>query len=541
MFTVVLRTEQTALLRGREQEQDGAAGRLRQGEELAGSQEDTRHAGGVVSRSVVDFIPGLVGLAESQMVPMAAEDHHLILQVGPGKDGAHIAGFLDLGMDVHLDPAAHLERDGLETRSFRGRKYFIQIHPGRPEQFPAAVLVQPAFHGQFTGIPRLGVIEGQVSFQMAIDTDVPAIARRLRIVQNQASCRSLAECLFELVQPPAIIGHVPSPEKRSIVIPGIVHHRDDDLAPDIHPFIIVPAILRSLDAEAAENILGLGNHHLLPCPGRPDDQVVGVAELDLARSFRHDFPAGRPAGDGHHPEGLDPTATECRLQAQPGQLPFQIIHRNVLIGSHRLPAAEGIGRDGLDPFPEDRLVLLRGILGYSRQTDLPEDVRFGHVLGIRTRSILRDGLSQFFEQLDPIRGIGSVGSLEIHRVTVEQRRPVRPAIAFPHQLRAVLAAIVGLEPVIVRLAQETLGVVDELRGEAFLQPLYQQDGLLPVSSGEIADKRIQRMPVHPPLHRSVDNPDGVVGHFHDGDVDDIHVPMSHRSRDGSGRRPLIPL
>ena len=289
---------------------------------------------------------------------MRAENHDFVLQVRARQQRAHVAGFLDFGRQVHVDPPADLERERLEAWLFRRCDRRIQVQAGGLEQLPAAVFVEPALHREFIGIFCFGIVEGQVSFQVPIDADVPSIAGRGRIVQHQAAGRALPAGLLELVQPSAVIGHVPAAEQGRVIVAGIVDHRDDDLAPDVDIGIIVPVVLRRVDAEAAEDVFRRWNRHFLSRPRSPDDQVVGIAEFRLAAALGHDFPADRPAGDGNHPERLGPAAVERRLQPQPRQLLLQIPYRQVLVGCHRLPASEFIRGDGLDPFANGGFIIL---------------------------------------------------------------------------------------------------------------------------------------------------------------------------------------
>ena len=185
---------------------------------------------------------------------------------------------------------------------------------------------------------------------------MPAVAGGLGIVQDEAAGCPLAKRLFELVQPPSVIGHVPAAEERGIVIAGIVDHRNHDLSLHIYALVIIPSILRRIDAESAEDILrALHLHHVSGACG-PYHYIFRIAQADLFLALGRQRSPDGLRRDGNHAERLEPAAAESRLEAELLQLAGEIIHRNILILGHRLPAAEFVRGQCPYPFAHQGLV-----------------------------------------------------------------------------------------------------------------------------------------------------------------------------------------
>ena len=149
---------------------------------------------------------------------------------------------------------------------------------------------------------------------MAVHAYVPAVAGGFRVVEHQAADGSLTFGLFKLVQPSAIIGHIASPEKGGVVVAGVVHHGYHNLSLDVYVGVVVPAVLRRMDAEAAEYVFGLGQFHPVLSLGGPDYQVFGILQIGLLLSLHGELIAFRFGRDGDDLERLEPAAFKGRLQ-----------------------------------------------------------------------------------------------------------------------------------------------------------------------------------------------------------------------------------
>ena len=144
---------------------------------------------------------------------------------------------------------------------------------------------------------------------------MPTIAGSLGIMQHQTACGPLTTCLLELIEPSSIIGHITSSEKLGVVVARIVYHSNHNLALHIDVGIVVPTILRGMDAKANEYIFRLRQHHLVGSTSRPHHHIIRIAQLCLLSAFYRQLAALRLGCDRDQLEGLKPAAVESRLQA----------------------------------------------------------------------------------------------------------------------------------------------------------------------------------------------------------------------------------
>ena len=185
----------------------------------------------------------------------------------------------------------------------------------------------------------------------------PVITGRLSVLKHQASCSALAAGLLKLVQPSAIISHIPASEKSVVIVTGIVYHCYHNLALYVYACIVVPAVLRSVYAKAAEDIFRLWNLHLVRSPGSPYHQVFRIKQVSLLFAAHAHLASYGLGGYGYHLEGLEPAAAKGGLKAQFLQLSGKVINGNAFIFRHWLSPAELVRSNGLDPLPEQLLVI----------------------------------------------------------------------------------------------------------------------------------------------------------------------------------------
>ena len=210
---------------------------------------------------------------------------------------------------------------------------------------------------------------------MPVHTHGPAITGCLRVVEHQASGGALAARLLELVQPSAVICHVPSAEQRCVIVAGIVHHGNHYLALYVNAGIVVPAVFRGVDSESAENVFRLGDLHLVGRPGGPNHQVVRIKQVSLLLAPDAYLVSHRLGGDGQHLERLEPAPAKGGLQAQLFQLARQVVYGDVLVFGHGFPSPELIGGQGLNPPAHQLFVIRPRGCRHLRMRRLPKEQR----------------------------------------------------------------------------------------------------------------------------------------------------------------------
>ena len=207
---------------------------------------------------------------------MGAENHRLALIVASPEDGSHVAGFPHRVLYVHFHISLYLEGEGAETGLFGIGHSLVHIHSGGGEELAGAFFVDPALDGQLVHVPGFRVVEGQVVRHVPVHAHVPAVTGGFRVVHHQAAGGAVPDGFLKLVQPSAVIGHVAAPEEGGVIKAGIVHQGYHNLALHIYILVVVPAVLRRRDAEAAEHVFGLGDNYLVRRTGRPDYCIVRI-------------------------------------------------------------------------------------------------------------------------------------------------------------------------------------------------------------------------------------------------------------------------
>ena len=130
---------------------------------------------------------------------MGTEHDGLTILAGPSQDAAHVARLLDVVSHIHLHITFHIQGKTLEARLLRSSQCLVHVHTSRKKQFPATVLVQPSPDGQFAGIARIRIIDGEIVAQVAIHTDMPPITGGFGMVEHQTTGSTLTLGLFKLI------------------------------------------------------------------------------------------------------------------------------------------------------------------------------------------------------------------------------------------------------------------------------------------------------------------------------------------------------
>ena len=202
------------------------------------------------------------------------------------------------------------------------------------------MLMQPAFDGQLIGVSGIRVIQGKIIRQVTIYTDMPSVAGGLCVVEHQTACSPLSAGLFKLIDPSSVIGHVSPPEQLMVVIARVVYHRDDNLSLYVNPCIVVPSILRSMDAETAEYVLCLPQVDLFRSTGCPHHSIVWVAQLGLLAAPYGELVTHWLGSHCNHVKRLKPTPVKGRFQTHFFQLPGKVVHCLVFVGRHGFPSTK---------------------------------------------------------------------------------------------------------------------------------------------------------------------------------------------------------
>ena len=217
--------------------------------------------------------------------------------------------------------------------------------------------MKPTFNSQFIGIASSGVIKSKIIFHMAIHAHMPAITGCLRIVQHQTTCSTLATSFLELIEPPAIVGHVSSAEECIVIKTRVVDHSYHNLALHINACIVVPSILWRMNTKATEHILCLRQFDPICSSCRPYHKVVWITKFCFSLTSDSKLTTLWLGRDSYHLKGLEPTAIEGWLQAQLFQLASQIVHRLFLVSCHRLSSSELVGSNGINPFSKELFII----------------------------------------------------------------------------------------------------------------------------------------------------------------------------------------
>src|SRR5690606_11393484 len=126
---------------------------------------------------------------------------------------------------------------------------------GAGEQLLGLVELNPADRGGLVGMAVGGIVDLLFAGPARLD-DVPAISRRLSLVNDDRGGGALPGRFLELVGPASVIGHRATVEFAfgfSDFPVRIVDEDDDRLPLYIKPGIVVPALFGGVDAIADEH------------------------------------------------------------------------------------------------------------------------------------------------------------------------------------------------------------------------------------------------------------------------------------------------
>lgn len=146
-----------------------------------------------------------------------------------------------------------------------------------------------------------------------------------------------------------------------------------------------------------------------------------------------------------------------------------------------------------------------------------------HVLRIGARFALRDGFADAFEEPHPIGRELPFPVFEVHRCGFEPATAVGVDIGVLDQLRAIMPAVEGAEIIVVRFAQEHLGLLHIDGRVAVVLQAHDLEGrgAAPVQR-KVREQRVERMTVDPVRQGRINHPDGIVFiDFQDGGVNVI--------------------
>ena len=180
-------------------------------------------------------------------------------------------------------PDADRQRQRLEGARFRHGQQLVEALAGCGEHRSGRLGMDPPGHAQGLFV-RAELHEGFAAAPRVAD-DLPGVAGGGRRVDDQAPGGALAQRLFVLEGPAAVVGERRSAEESRIVGCRLVREEDDDLALDIDPLVVIPLELGGDDA--VTDIDGFSVHlgeRLLPVVH--SDEIVEVAQAPGARSRR---------------------------------------------------------------------------------------------------------------------------------------------------------------------------------------------------------------------------------------------------------------
>ncbi len=255
-----------------------------------------------------------------------------------GQQAQHIVGleFAHVTLDVRRE--AHRQFPGLEFPRTRARQHVVEFQARRREQFARHVELYPR-RGLELGV----LIVGCVHLLVAPGTahHAPPIAREIGAMNDQGADRALARRLFEFVGPTPVIGQRPRIEELGVFGRRLVHDDQHDLALDVHPLEVVPAILGCNDAVADEHD-GRIDVHAVRLPLIAGHVVLAEFQLQRAAVLR--VQGGGRCRQRVHAGELDflqvAAVVARRLQAIQGELRGNVLRGDV--------AAAGTGAASLE-------------------------------------------------------------------------------------------------------------------------------------------------------------------------------------------------
>ncbi len=180
-------------------------------------------------------------------------------------------------------PSATGRKSRLKANSFNSSKSLP------PEVQSSLALFEgdpPLDHDALLVLARLADLE--VLAAPASGDDREGVPRRAGLVHQDGRRRSLFRGDLVLIRPAAVIRHRSPLEHVRVELLGIVevrygwiaHEHHDRLAPDIHPLVVVPLVLRGNHAIADEHHFGIGHLDLGCKPPRDGDPVLQERQPD---------------------------------------------------------------------------------------------------------------------------------------------------------------------------------------------------------------------------------------------------------------------
>ena len=244
--------------------------------ELLSRKQDSGYPGAIISRAIVNRVTGFIRSADTKMIPMGTHHDEFVLEIRSREDSADITCLLDVICDRHIHISFHLEREAAEARLLGRGNGCVQVNSGSLKKLASAIFMKPTLYRELVGIVRSRIVKSQVIFQMAVDADMPAVTGGFRVMKHKAAGSPTTLGLLELIEPPSIICHIVAPEKRGVIVAGIIDHGDDDLSFHVYSIIIIPPIFRSMDTEPAEDIFSFRDADLVRGSGGPHHHIVRI-------------------------------------------------------------------------------------------------------------------------------------------------------------------------------------------------------------------------------------------------------------------------
>ena len=178
--------------------------------------------------------------------------------------------------------------------------------------------------------------------------DLERVTGGRRRVNDQGPRRALARRALVLVGPAAVIEPAFAGEK--LVVPvGIVVEHQEDLALEVDAFVIVPTVLRRLNAVADEDHLSVADLRPRRVDARRQRETPRVGQGDLRRATGELPRRRRLRGDADHRERLLPRAPGTSgLEACSLELGGEVQARELVAAASGTPPFESVGREKAD-------------------------------------------------------------------------------------------------------------------------------------------------------------------------------------------------
>ena len=176
------------------------------------------------------------------------------LRIGARQHGDYIVRFERPNLADDMRPQLRRQRHRTKIPRAGLGDHLVQIHSRPGGEITGHIKMNPRRHGQLWGAVELQI--GLFS-RIRVAHHFPGIAGHLGLVDQHCTHCAFARRFFELVRPAAVISQRTAIKKLGIVGGRLVHQHQQHLALHVDAFVIVPVVLRRLDAIADKHDVGI--------------------------------------------------------------------------------------------------------------------------------------------------------------------------------------------------------------------------------------------------------------------------------------------